>query len=134
MESISNIQNYKTTKAMFDPTAFLVPVGILTVLFWGLTTIIRTLKEASIKKRMIELGHLESEKQWILQKSATIADTYSNLKYGILLICVGVGFMAIQNLDFESDTSTIFGLVAILAGAGFLLYFVMMKYIYKKAD
>lgn len=119
---------------MFDATAFLVPVGILTVIFWGLTTIIKTFKEAKIKGRMIELGHLEPEKQWILQKSATIADTYSNLKYGILLVCVGIGFMAIRNLDIENDTSTIFGLVSILAGAGFLLYFALMKYMFKKAD
>jgi hypothetical protein len=119
---------------MFDPTAFLAPVGILTVIFWGLTTIIRILKEASIKKRMIELGHLESEKQWILEKSTTVANTYSNLKYGILFVCVGIGFIAIRNLSMEQDALTVLGLVAILAGFGFLIYFMIMKYIYKKAD
>ncbi len=119
---------------MFNATAFLVPVGILTVIFWGLTSIIRTFKEAKIKSRLIELGHLEPDKQWILQKSATVADTYSNLKYGILLVFIGLGFMAVRNLDLETDSPTIFGLLAILAGAGFLLYFVMMKYMFNKAD
>ena len=126
--------NLKTNTAMFNATAFLVPVGILTVIFWGLTSIIRTFKEAKIKSRLIELGHLEPDKQWILQKSATVADTYSNLKYGILLVFIGLGFMAVRNLDLETDSPTIFGLLAILAGAGFLLYFVMMKYMFNKAD
>jgi len=119
---------------MSSLTGILVPIGTTYLLFWGIVAIMRVAKESSIKARMVELGHLEPEKQWILQKSANTPDAYSNLKFGILLISVGSGLIAVRNLDLEYDSPTILGLLALLAGAGFLVYFLIMKYLYKKAD
>lgn len=114
--------------------ALSIPIAVTYIIFWGIISIQRTNREAKIKARMVELGHLEPEKQWIVQKSANVADTYSNLKYGILLVSVGVGFMLVKDLDIELDTTTMAGTLAIVAGIGFLVYFMIMKYLYQKAD
>lgn len=119
---------------MSSLTGILVPIGTTYLLFWGIVAIMKVAKESSIKARMVELGHLEPEKQWILQKSGSALDTYSNLKFGILLVCVGIGLMIVNDLDLEHNALIIFGLLAIVAGLGFLLYFAMMKYLYRKAD
>lgn len=111
-----------------------IPIAVTYIIFWGIISILRIKREAEIKARMVELGHLEPEKQWITQKSASVADTYANLKYGILLVAVGIGFMLVKDLNIEFDSSTMMGIVAILAGSGFLVYFVIMKYLYRKAD
>lgn len=119
---------------MEELVAILVPLGSLSAIFIGITAITKAINDGKLKKRLIELGHLEPEKQWILQKQNSATETYANLKYGILLICVGAGFMAVSNLSMENDSTTIFGMLSILAGAGFLVYFVLMKYLFKKAD
>ncbi|GAB2791823.1 hypothetical protein GCM10027275_40840 [Rhabdobacter roseus] len=119
---------------MSDLTGILVPIGTLAIIFWGIHAIISTLKEAKIRSRLIELGHLETEKQWILEKRQQANDTYANLKYGIILLCLGAGFVLIQDLDMYHNSSLIFGIIALLAGVGFLLYFALMKYFFKKAD
>lgn len=112
----------------------MIPIATTFILFWGIIGILRIVKESKIKARMVELGHLEPDKQWIVQKSANVADTYSNLKYGILLLSIGIGFMLVKDLDIELDTTTVLGILTIVAGIGFLIYFGIMKYLYRKAD
>lgn len=114
--------------------AVMIPIAVTYIVFWGIVTILRIVKESRIKDRMVELGHLEPEKQWILQKSASAPDTYSNLKYGIVLVSVGAGLMIVNDLNLDHNAPIIFGLLAIVAGLGFLLYFAIMKYLYRKAD
>ncbi len=114
--------------------ALSIPIAVTYIIFWGIISILRINRESKIKARMVELGHLEPEKQWITQKSASLADTYSNLKYGILLVAVGIGLMLVKDLDIEFNSSTMIGIVAIVAGLGFLVYFLIMKYLYRKAD
>jgi hypothetical protein len=112
----------------------MIPIAVTYIVFWGVVAIMRIQKETRLKSRMIELGHLEPEKQWITQKSMNMADTYSNLKYGIVLVSVGTGLMIVNDLDLDHNAPIIFGLLAIVAGLGFLLYFGIMKYLYKKVD
>lgn len=111
-----------------------IPIAITYIIFWGIVSILKVKRESEIKARMVELGHLEPEKQWITQKSASVADTYSNLKYGLLLVSVGIGFMLVKDLDIQFDTTMIIGIIAIVSGLGFLIYFAIMKYLYRKAD
>ncbi len=115
-------------------TGILVPIATTYLFFWGIISILKVIRESRIKARMVELGHLEPEKQWITQKSASLADTYSNLKYGIVLVSVGTGLMIVNDLDLDHNAPIIFGLLAIVAGLGFLLYFAIMKYLYRKVD
>lgn len=114
--------------------ALSIPISITYILFWGIISILRVNRESAIKARMVELGHLEPDKQWITQKSASVADTYANLKYGLLLVSVGIGFMLVKDLDIEFDSTTIIGIISMVAGLGFLVYFLIMKYLYRKAD
>lgn len=119
---------------MTELVAVMIPIAVTYIVFWGTVTIMRIDKESRIKSRMIELGHLEPEKQWITQKSINVADTYSNLKYGIVLVSVGIGLVIVNDLDLDHNAPIIFGLLAIVAGLGFLIYFAIMKYLYRKAD
>ncbi|GHB79533.1 DUF6249 domain-containing protein [Persicitalea jodogahamensis] len=114
--------------------AVTIPIATTFILFWGIINILRIVKESNIKARMVELGHLEPDKQWITQKTASVADTYANLKYGILLVSVGAGLVIVNGMNLENNGPIIFGLLAIVAGVGFLTYFAIMKYFYKKAD
>lgn len=114
--------------------AVTIPIATTFILFWGIINILRITKDSKIKARMVELGHLEPDKQWITQKTASVADTYSNLKYGILLVSVGIGLVIINDLNIDHNAPVIFGLLAIVAGLGFLTYFAIMKYFYRKAD
>lgn len=119
---------------MTELVAVTIPIAVTYIVFWGIVSILRIIKESRIKSRMIELGHLEPEKQWITQKSANVADTYSNLKYGIVLVSVGIGLVIVNDLNMDYNAPIIFGLLAIVAGLGFLLYFAIMKYLYRKVD
>ena len=114
--------------------AVMIPIAVTYIVFWGIISILRIIRESRIKARMVELGHLEPDKQWITQKSANVADTYSNLKYGIVLVSVGTGLVIVNDLNLDHNAAIIFGLLAIVAGLGFLLYFAIMKYLYRKAD
>ena len=114
--------------------ALSIPIAVTYIIFWGITSILRIKRESDIKARMVELGHLEPDKQWIIQKSTSAADTYANLKYGILLVSVGAGLMIVNDLNLDHNALIIFGLLAIVAGLGFLTYFAIMKYLYRKVD
>ena len=114
--------------------AVTIPIAVTYIFFWGIIAILRVVKESNIKARMVELGHLEPEKQMILERKNAASSTYANLKFGILLVSLGIGFMLVRDLDIEFDSTTIIGIIAILAGVGFLVYFLIMKYFYRKAD
>ncbi len=114
--------------------AVTIPIAVTFILFWGIIGILRIVKDSNLKARMVELGHLEPEKEWILKRSTDATSTYSNLKFGILLISVGIGFMLVKDMDIEFDSTTIIGIISIVAGLGFLVYFGIMKYVYRKAD
>ncbi len=111
-----------------------IPIAVTYIIFWGIISILKVRRESEIKARMVELGHLEPDKQWIIKKDTSVADTYSNLKYGILLVSVGAGLVVVNDLNMDHNAPVIFGLLAIIAGLGFLIYFAIMKYLYRKAD
>ena len=92
--------------------------------FFGLAWIVRIITDYLTRKRLIDKGVMDEKVKYLYQESSRHR-ALSNLKWGIVLI--GIGLAAIISYwwpDTFHEEGTI-GLMFLFAGVGFLTYYFM---------
>lgn len=98
------------------------PVLILCVIFFSIVAIVKIVSENRTRQKMIEKGGLDDKSRRILIGQAELS-TLSNIKWGMILVGIGVASMVSFWLpDYCSEEGAI-GLIFIFAGLGFLIYY-----------
>lgn len=107
------------------------PVVAIIAVFYSLVTIVRIVSEYRLKTRLIEKGMVTENIKLLLNRSTEL-QPLSSLKWGLVLIGIGAALL-LNKIYYMSDQTT-FGLMAIFAGVGFLVYSAMAQWRLKKLD
>jgi len=113
--------------------ADLTPVLILVVIFWGIVAIVREVSMNRLRQRILEKGLTGVNVQNLFQRE-TITNGQGSLKWGILLLGVGIVLLVSQILPLEfSDEATI-GAMFLTAGVCLLVYYFVVPKIADKPE
>jgi hypothetical protein len=103
---------------------FQTPVLVLAVFAWALTTTVRIFSEHRTRRKLIEARLDDSEIRALLSRPEA-ADRFSSLKWGLLLVGVGMALVSVQFLPYSGDDPITFGLMFLYGGVALLLYHVI---------
>lgn len=92
------------------------------VLFGSIVAIVKIVTEARTRNRLIEKGLIDERIRQMFIGQAELS-ILSNLKWGMILVGVGIALLAWEYLDWRWRGEGLLGLVLILAGVGFLIYY-----------
>lgn len=111
-----------------DIPGTLIPITLFIVI--GL--IIKILSDNSVRKKLIQKGKIDENVKYLF------TDTFerhvpSSLKWGIVLIGVGLAFFIGQFVPRRMSDEITLGAMFILAGVGLLIYYFLASQIVKKA-
>lgn len=111
----------------------LAPVLIIGVIFWGIIAIIREASQSKIRQQIIDKG-LNSVNVQNLFPARPLFQTHSSLKWGVLLIGVGLVLFVRHLVPIDvSDEATI-GAMLVTAGACLLVFYFIAPKIEPKAE
>ena len=93
---------------------------IVPAMFLAIVAIVKIVSDARTRNRLIEKGLVEEGVKNLYPKQSSPA--LSNLKWGLVLLGIGLGAMVSFFTDFVSEEGTL-GLMCVLAGLAFLVYY-----------
>lgn len=99
-------------------------VGI--TFFICIAVVIISLSNNRLKKKMIEMGHVDENAIKLFGKSMNYQ--FNSLKWGLILFFGGLGLIIISLFpDHLHDTPLPFGIEIIMISLGFLTYYFLMR-------
>ncbi len=108
---------------MFDILAILIPFFLAVCL----VVIVRIVSEARLRRRLAETHATDD-----LVRALTDADhdmrRQSSLKWGLVLVLMGVSLGVLDVLDLSVDDPAAFGLIMAAAGLGMLVYHAVSRH------
>lgn len=109
-------------------------IFVTAVVFYGIYEIFRVLSDYLLKRKLIKAG--QYEKVGILEqtKPAEEVNKYPSLKWGLVALMSGLGFILIEVLrninpgliDYQNAVLPI-GILLVFVSLGFLIYFFIMN-------
>jgi len=95
---------------------------IVGIVFFSIVTIVKIVVDSSTRRRMLETGTLDDRMKRLLLSQAELS-TLSNIKWGMILIGIGLAALLSQLLPYWFSDEGAIGLVFLFAGLGFLIYY-----------
>lgn len=95
---------------------------IVGIIFFSLVAIIKTITEAITRRKLIEKGGVDERTRRVLLGQAELG-TLANIKWGMILVGIGVASMMSEWLPYRWSDEAAIGLAFIFAGLGFLIYY-----------
>lgn len=95
---------------------------IVPVLFLSIVWIVKIVSENKTRQKLIDKGVVDEKIKDLFANQAELS-VLANLKWGMILIGLGLAFFVYQFLDYRWHSEGILGLMFILSGAGFLIYY-----------
>jgi len=99
----------------------LTPVLILGVIFWGILAIVREVSQNKLRHRIVDKGLTGVNVQNLFHREA--GGRQGSLKWGILLLGVGLVLLASQIISTEFSDEATFGVMFVTAGVCLLVYY-----------
>ena len=104
----------------------IVPIGVIGIIFFGVVSIIRSVTDYQLRRKLIQLGHVDKEASYLLRKVND--NRASSLKWGLIILFLGIGLIIISVTGFEQQQSALpFGILAVSVSIGFLLYYFLRR-------
>ncbi|MFZ5517968.1 MAG: DUF6249 domain-containing protein [Candidatus Zhuqueibacterota bacterium] len=107
---------------MSNNLEFLIPLAI----FLPFALIVKVISDNNVRRKLIEKGMVDEKIKYLFWKKYT-THPVSNLKWGFILIGIGLALLLGQILPDSVDESAVFGIMFIFAGIGFLAYYRIAK-------
>ena len=105
----------------------LMPESILGSLGAAIYFFTKVLTDYILKKKMIEKGYMTEEAQAIFRSYKNEENRYSALKWGLIVLCGGIGLIIIDGIGASPDSPLPYGVFAVALSVGFLAYYFMVK-------
>lgn len=109
-------------------------IFITAVVFFGIFHILKLISEHFLKRRLIKEGHVDKVGILEAPKPAGESSKYPSLKWGLVTLTTGLGFIILQvlglfNKDFISGRDAVlpFGILLVSISTGFLIYFFIVN-------
>ena len=104
----------------------LVPIGVIGIIFFGVASIVRTITDYQLRRKLIQLGHVDPLSTSVLQSSKD--NRLSSLKWGLVILFGGIGLIIISLTDVYYQESPLpFGIEAVSIAVGFLVYYFVSR-------
>jgi uncharacterized membrane protein HdeD (DUF308 family) len=100
----------------------LTPVLILAVIFWGIVAIVREVSQSRLRNRIVDKGLTGVNVQNLFQ-GWNGGTRHASLKWGILMLGVGLVLLMSQIVSVEVSDEAIFGAMFVTAGACLLVFY-----------
>jgi hypothetical protein len=101
-------------------------VIIVPAIFLSFVLMIKIISDNRIKKMLIERGKVDENIKFLYQSIAA-RDPLSSVKWGLVLIGIGLAFLLGQLFPYSVSDEAVIGLMFLFAGIGFLVYYFMAK-------
>lgn len=104
----------------------LIPIILVPAFFFSIAYMVRIVSDNKIRKELINANATEEivQKLFLEQRDEVVG---GNLKWGIVLISLGLALTLIQVTDFSEDDPVTYAIVLIFGGLGLLLYHRLQK-------
>ena len=107
---------------MHDGIAGAIVVGVI---FYGIVSIVKAITDYQLRRKLINLGHIDKQSTEIL--SRTRNNHLESLKWGLIILFGGIGFIIISHPAIDIDSPFPFGVMSVCIAIGFLLYFFIAR-------
>ncbi|MFT4736774.1 MAG: hypothetical protein ACI8QD_001953 [Cyclobacteriaceae bacterium] len=104
----------------------LIPIFAIVGVFGGGVLFVKILTDFFLKRKIVEKGLATEEINSILRKGVE-DNKYSGLKWGLILLSAGIGLVIINYVPYDSDTPFPYGILSICVAIGFLTYYMLVK-------
>ena len=94
---------------------------IVSVIFLSMAWVVKIVADAITRRKLIEKGVADERVKMVFGSSEMSA--LANLKWGMVLVAVGLAFFLSQYLPYYLEHEGAIGLILIFAGIAFLIYF-----------
>ena len=99
---------------------------MIIAVFMIFAQIIKSTYNFILKRRMMELGHIDAASIEFLSKPGE--SKLQNIKWGLLCFFGGLGLVVIQFLPYKDEQSPLpYGIEAIFLSIGFFLYYIFAR-------
>lgn len=106
----------------FIPLSVLVPIGLT---FYLIT---KTLTDYFLRKKMVEKGMAGEDAVKILSKEMNEVNKYSSLKWGLIILFIGIGLVMTEFfVGYYHNPTLPLGILSICISLGFLIYYFIVK-------
>ena len=103
----------------------IVPIGVIGIIFFGLVSIIRTITDYQLRRKLIQLGHVDKQATDVLRQ--TTDNRLASLKWGLIILFGGIGLIIISLVGMDDDSPLPFGIEAVCIAMGFLAYYFVSR-------
>jgi hypothetical protein len=95
-------------------------------MFIAFVAIVKIISDNRVKKMLIERGKVDENIKFLYQ-TPYWSTPLSSLKWGFVLVGIGLAFLLGQLFPYSVSDEAVIGLMFLFAGVGFLLYYFMAK-------
>ena len=110
----------------------MLPVFIVGIIFVSILLFVKILSDNHIRNKLIEKGMVD-EKVKYLYRNRFDSNIPSSLKWGIVLICIGLAFL-VGHLIAEAKEEVTIASMFLFAGGGLIAYYFIVKRMNLKAE
>lgn len=107
---------------------------VLGTILYGIVSIIKSITDFKLKKRLIEKAEVNEGFSTALSESIKSLsdqrgqDKYPALKWGLVCFFIGIGLVSVEYFEFDYYRSPLpYGITLASAALGFLLYFFLVR-------
>ena len=104
----------------------LMPLAIFAGLGGSVYFFVKVMTDYILKKKMIEKGFVNEDTQAIFKQHAA-DNKYGSLKWGLIIFFSGLSLIIMEFLTVRPESPLPYGLFAVSASLGFLVYYFVMK-------
>lgn len=105
----------------------LVPIALFIAFFGTIVAITKTISDNRTKRRLIDAGVSEEFVEALFTQRRD-PDTWTALKWGLVVVGLGLALVIVQFLPYDFEEPIAYGLMFLFGGGGLLLYHVLTPY------
>jgi len=115
-------------------------ITVMGTMAFGIITIIKTITDYKLKRRLIDKAEVNEGFSAALEESIKSIspkvdqNRYPTLKWGLVFLSVGCGLITLHYLDYNMNSPLPFGILSACAALGFLIYYFIVKQEMKKPE
>jgi hypothetical protein len=98
---------------------------VIAVIFTGIVSIINTILNYKLKRKLIESGQVNDTSINILGEQEE--GRYSALKWGLVVLFGGLGLVILEFIPYHVNSPFPYGFVTSFIAAGFLIYYLLVR-------
>lgn len=93
----------------------------MAIVFTAIVAVIKIIADWRLRTRLIDKGLVDEKVKFLYEDG--LGKAMSNLKWGLVLVGIGLAALLGQIFDYYIEPESVIGLMFIFAGIGFLVYY-----------